>query len=38
MDQEIDSIERNKTWKPVESANDNKSIDVKWVITSLIKI
>ena len=31
MDQEIDTIQKNKTWEFVELPRGKKAIDVKWV-------
>lgn len=31
MDQEIDAIERNKTWELIELPKDKKPLGVKWV-------
>ena len=33
MNQEIDSINKNKTWKLVEKVKEKKVLDVKWIYT-----
>ena len=33
MNKELDSINKNKTWKSVERVQDKKVLDVKWVYT-----
>lgn len=31
MKKEIDSLEKNKTWKLVKKPEDEKALDVKWI-------
>lgn len=37
MDQEINCINKNKTWKLMDRVKDKKVLDVKWIYTKKIR-